>query len=122
MAAAKKTAIFVYGSLRQGGQFHGILENSKGPRMARTEAQYSLVNLGAFPGLVAGGETAVVGEVYLVDRHTLARLDQLEGHPDFFQRGPLRLETGEEVQAYLLPAQQAEGRPAIPSGDWMKTG
>ena len=85
---------------------------------ARTEAAFELVSLGAFPAMIAGGATAVVGEVYEIDPVTLAALDRLEGHPRFYQRRPIRLADGDEVLAYLLSPEQARGRTRIPSGDW----
>ena len=68
--------------------------------------------------IVAGGATAVVGEVYEIDPVTLAALDRLEGHPRFYQRTAIRLEGGDAVLAYLLSPEQARGRTRIPSGDW----
>ncbi|TNF24106.1 MAG: gamma-glutamylcyclotransferase [Deltaproteobacteria bacterium] len=72
--------------------------------------------------MVPGGATAVIGEVYEVGPRTLAALDRLEGHPGFYERRPIRLEDGEEVQAYLLSAAQVRGRPRIASGDWLDHG
>ena len=85
---------------------------------ARTEAAFELVSLGVFPAMIAGGRTAVVGEVYEIDPVTLAALDRLEGHPRFYERTAIRLEDGDEVLAYLLSPEQARGRTRIPSGDW----
>ena len=85
---------------------------------ARTEPAFELVSLGAFPAMLAGGNTAVVGEVYAVDRAILAGLDRLEGHPHFYRRQLVRLKDGERVLAYLLRREQAQGRPTIESGDW----
>jgi len=95
------------------------------------------VSLGAFPAMIAGGTTAVVGEVYEIDPVTLAALDRLEGATEdpaepgpqggsgdakrrtrFYQRTAIRLEDGDEVLAYLLSPEQARGRTRIPSGDW----
>jgi gamma-glutamylcyclotransferase (GGCT)/AIG2-like uncharacterized protein YtfP len=70
--------------------------------------------------MIAGGRTAVVGEVYDVDAVTLAALDRLEGHPRFYERRTVRLDDGDEVAAYVLPNEQAHGRRRIPSGDWMQ--
>ena len=110
--------VFVYGTLRAGEANHGLLEHQTLVARARTEAAFELVSLGSFPAMVAGGTTAVLGEVYEVAPVTLAALDQLEGHPRFYRRSPIRLEGGDEVLAYLLSPERAQGRPRIPSGDW----
>ena len=44
-----------------------------------------MLDLGAFPAVV-GGNTKIVGELYEVDKATLASLDRLEGHPSFYER------------------------------------
>ena len=119
VTAATRTQIFVYGSLRSGGINHSLLGSSTLVRRARTESRFELVSLGPFPALVRGGETAVVGEVYEVDRRTLAELDALEGCPDFYRRERVRLDDGEAVLAYLLAHEQVENMPRIPDGDWI---
>ena len=113
-----RARVFVYGTLRAGEPNHDLLQHQALVARARTEAAFELVSLGSFPAMVTGGTTAVVGEVYEVDPLTLAALDELEGHPRFYRRTPVRLEGGDEVLAYLLSPERARGRPRIPSGDW----
>ena len=112
------TKVFVYGTLLSGEPNHRLLAHAQLLGEARTEPLFELVSLGAFPAMLAGGDTAVVGEVYAVDRATLADLDRLEGHPHFYRRKLIPLEDGERVLAYLLRREQAQGRPTIDSGDW----
>jgi gamma-glutamylcyclotransferase (GGCT)/AIG2-like uncharacterized protein YtfP len=112
------TRVFVYGTLLQGEGNHDILAGARFLGPARTPPGYALHDLGAFPGLVAGGEHAVEGEVYIVGPDTLARLDQLEGHPRFYRRAPIALEDGSAVETYLLPPDRVVGRPVITSGRW----
>ncbi len=112
------TRVFVYGTLLSGEPNHRVLAGAELLGEARTEPAFDLVSLGAFPAMIPGGSTAVVGEVYVVDRGTLAALDHLEGHPRFYRRRRVRLEDGEEVLAYLLSREQAHGRPKITSGNW----
>jgi gamma-glutamylcyclotransferase (GGCT)/AIG2-like uncharacterized protein YtfP len=64
----------------------------------------------------------VHGEVYRVDDRTLAALDHLEGHPDFYVRSVIGLEAGREVWTYLLDAERVRGRPRIPCGAWRVRG
>jgi gamma-glutamylcyclotransferase (GGCT)/AIG2-like uncharacterized protein YtfP len=72
-------------------------------RTARTSPRFSLVDLGPYPALVAGGNQAVDGEVYEVQSSHLARLDDFEEHPAFYVRETIRLIDGIDVYAYLLP-------------------
>ena len=113
-----KIRVFVYGTLLDGEPNHRLLVSAALVGEARTEPTFRLVSLGAFPAMVAGGRTAVAGEVYEVDAGTLAGLDRLEGHTNFYERRRIRLEDGAEVLAYLLDEEQARGWPAITSGDW----
>ena len=82
------------------------------------EPLVTLYDLGPFPGLVPRGSQMVAGEVYEVDKPTLAALDRLEGHPDFYRRTTIALHDGRPVLAYLLTIEQVGGRPIIASGAW----
>jgi len=83
-----------------------------------------MLSLGGFPGVVASGDTSIVGEIYdCEDALVYGYLDMLEGHPTFYQRTEMSVtdDAGEahDVSVYLLPTQYLEedlGR--IPSGDW----
>ena len=69
--------------------------------------------------MVAGGTTAVVGEVYEVDPVTLAALDRLEGCPDLFRREDLPLTDGRTALGYVLqPSARPEEAVVIESGSW----
>lgn len=114
------TRVFVYGTLLAGERNHRLLVGATLVGEARTSPTFTLHDLGAFPGLVRGGTHAVAGEVYEVNALTLAALDRLEGHPDFYQRMRLELEDGTTVQTYLLRPAQVEGCPAIASGSWKR--
>lgn len=112
--------VFVYGTLRAGEPNHDLLDGQILVRHARTGPVYELVDLGPFPAMVGGGRTSVVGEVYEIDRSTLAALDRLEGHPRLYQRQPIVLEDGDEALAYLFRRERVRGRPRIDSGDWLE--
>lgn len=110
--------VFVYGTLLAGERNHHLLDRSQLVASTKTRPVYTLHDLGLFPGLVAGGAHAVVGEVYEIDEPTLARLDRLEGHPDFYCRASISLDNGMEAEVYLLPPRHAAPHPIIVSGDW----
>lgn len=110
--------VFVYGTLLSGEPNHRLLATAKPLGPARTALGYRLHDLGSFPAMVEGGEGAVDGELYEVDDGTLAALDRLEGHPDFYRRVPIRLATGEEVESYVMRPGQVEERAVVEAGDW----
>lgn len=112
-------SIFVYGTLQRGEPNHGLIARRAlflGEGL--TEPVFQLRNLGAFPGLVFGGTSAVSGEVYAVDTSTLAAIDALEGHPTFYRRIPIVLSNGALVETYLLRPEQVIGCTLVKSGVW----
>ena len=118
-ASAERTRVFVYGTLRAGGPNHHLLAGQTLVGPARTEPAFEFASLGAYPAMALGGRTSVIGEVYAVDAAGLAKLDWLEGHPEYYRRTPIRLDSGDDVLAYLLSPEHIAGHPRIPSGDWM---
>lgn len=110
--------IFVYGTLLRGQRNHVCLKGARWRGVARTEPGYALYSLGFCPALVRGGQGRVSGELYEVTPAVLARLDLLEGHPNFYCRTPIRLEDGTTAEAYLLPPEDVRGRRRIMSGSW----
>jgi gamma-glutamylaminecyclotransferase len=110
--------VFVYGTLLVGESNHHYLAEARLVREAKTRPAFRLYDLGTHPGLVAGGEYAVSGEVYEVDATTLAALDQLEEHPDVYRRTHIVLDDGTELETYLMPPELVAGHPVIASGSW----
>jgi gamma-glutamylaminecyclotransferase len=113
-----RTLVFTYGTLLSGEPNHRYLAHARLVGEGRTQAAFALYNLRYYPGLVQAGAQAVAGEVYEVDEPTLAALDRLESHPNFYRRTSIVLESGLAVQAYLLTAEQVAGHPIIHSGAW----
>lgn len=111
--------LFVYGSLKRGGQHHAMLGDAEYLGIGVTPPHYWLVDLGEYPALVAGGSTAVQGEIYRIDAATLARLDALEEHPTLYVRTCVHLADGRAVDTYLLPAACAAGFPIVAGGLWV---
>lgn len=115
--------IFTYGTLKKGDYNHYLLKNADYLGEATTDPQFTMLHLGGFPGIVGKGNTPIHGEVYEVDEPTLKRLDRLEGHPDFYERVPLKVNIAEgatlEVEGYILPEKWLDNtRPIIETGDW----
>ena len=90
---SEKTRIFVYGSLLEGLGNHGFLVDQELVSEATTKASYTLIDLGSFPGLLEGGNTAVKGELYDVTESGMRRVNGLEGvDEDYPKRGLYRRE------------------------------
>jgi gamma-glutamylcyclotransferase (GGCT)/AIG2-like uncharacterized protein YtfP len=73
--------LFVYGSLKAGRPLHSVLAGAEFVGAYKTEPEFKLMNLGAFPALVPAtdGGVMVSGEVYKIDEELLNYLDILEG-------------------------------------------
>ncbi len=90
--------LFVYGTLKRGGRAHGLLRGQEFLGAARTVPGYRLYNSGSFPCLKAdpAGTGQVQGERWRVDAVTLRRLDEFEGVPYLFRRGPIVLNRSQQ--------------------------
>lgn len=89
--------LFVYGTLRRGGAAHHLLQDATFLGVARTVAAFALVDLGEYPGLVAG-DAHVEGELWQVPAARIAALDAYEG--ESFVRAPIELADGQAAIAY----------------------
>jgi len=100
--------IFVYGTLRRGAVNHRVLAGvgATFERAARTAARYELATLGPYPALLPSGAHAIEGEVWTIDEPGTAELDRFEDVPNLYVRGPIELEDGEIVDAYLRAEQR----------------
>jgi gamma-glutamylaminecyclotransferase len=112
------TRCFVYGTLLSGEPNHRVLRGSRCLGPARTPPRFKLIDLGAYPGMLADGNTSVVGELYEVNDDVLAALDRLEGHPRYYLRAPIVLAGWQRAETYFFPAAHAAERAVIESGDW----
>ena len=110
--------LFVYGTLLSGEPSHGLLDGARAVGPAKTPPSFGLFDLGPYPAMVAGGTTAVAGELYDVSAPMLAALDVHEEVPILFKRIRIALDDGREAQTYVLDADQVRGRRRIRSGDW----
>ncbi|WP_462321094.1 gamma-glutamylcyclotransferase [Halochromatium sp.] len=108
--------VFVYGTLLRGEVNHRLLQDAEWVGEHRTEPRFSLLQLGAYPGLIAGGRTAVSGELYRVDQAGLKALDVLEDYPRLYDRRLLATRFG-RAWTYLYRG-SVRDRTLIPSGDW----
>lgn len=108
--------LFVYGTLLRGEVNHCLLGDASCLGPHRTEPRFTLLLLGAYPGLISGGRTAVHGEVYALDDAGLLRLDRLEDYPRLYDRGQIPTPYG-RAWVYLYRG-RIRDRSVISSGDW----
>ena len=119
-ADSNHTLLFVYGTLKCGYSNHALLASAHFVGEAATIEEYGFYlgtdkyapNEPEIPFLLANPKTGdaavqVRGELWEVDSITLTQLDELEGHPDWYQRKKITVShvSGKSVSAftYLLP-------------------
>jgi gamma-glutamylaminecyclotransferase len=108
--------VFVYGTLLAGEVNHHLLARSELLGRHRTEPRFTMLDLGAYPGVASGGSTAIAGEVYRIDSKGLELLDRLEDYPRLYDRILISSPYG-RAWIYLYRG-RVNGRAAIRSGDW----
>jgi gamma-glutamylaminecyclotransferase len=112
--------MFVYGSLKKGYGNHGFVETSHFVGEAVTEPKFTMISYGFFPACLTDGVTEIKGEVYDVADSVLARMDRLEGVPDFYQRIRVATSLG-EAWMYVMKRDTIKNVRAIDpieSGVW----
>jgi gamma-glutamylcyclotransferase (GGCT)/AIG2-like uncharacterized protein YtfP len=105
-----KQLLFVYGSLKRGFSNHRQLSRAAFVGECQTAQRYRLFLLGPYPALASEGEHRIHGELYAVDRRTLAKLDVFEGKA--YRRAGVELADGRNAHAYFLVS-ELSGR-AVP--------
>jgi gamma-glutamylcyclotransferase (GGCT)/AIG2-like uncharacterized protein YtfP len=117
--------VFVYGSLKRGEHNHRLLARARFVGEARTQPCYRLRVTSSYPAMIRTDEDplSIEGEVFDVDRATLARLDRLEDNGRLYQREliPVVVEGSPEqpcqVWAYVYLLDVADLAP-WPTGYW----
>lgn len=114
--------VFVYGTLKRGHANHHWLTGATflGRRLL---SGGRLHDLGPYPMAVLSPDQQEVihGELFAVTDVGLARLDELEGYPSFYDRSLQRLSTGETAWVYHGLPEQVADAPAVALGDWSTT-
>lgn len=113
-----KHLVFVYGTLRRGGDNHYMLADSNFLGRYTTEPRYTMFRLGQFPAVVARGDTAIHGEIYRVSDEVFALLDELECYPSVFSRQIIHTPAG-DTWMYLYN-RLVGTEHMVPHGDWLR--
>ncbi|MCF7785726.1 MAG: gamma-glutamylcyclotransferase [Prosthecobacter sp.] len=109
-----KTLVFVYGTLKRGGENHGWIGQQQFVAEAQTAPLYRMVDLGGYPGMVRSADgISIQGEVWSVDEAGLTKLDVLEDtEGGEYERVPVQLEgdfATQRVEGYIY-LHSIEGR------------
>ena len=126
--------VFVYGSLLPSLPNHDLYLSTSTLLGSTTTAtaDYLLVDSrNNFPYAldnVQESTVKLVGMLYEVSDETLARLDMLEGHPNFYRRKKIALADGSDAIAYLLHDESTRKSIALDTdrykrvedGDWKR--
>jgi gamma-glutamylcyclotransferase (GGCT)/AIG2-like uncharacterized protein YtfP len=115
--------IFVYGSLRHGGEnaMSNTFPDSKFVGPATVSG--NLYDLGAYPGMLLNSSSStVVGEVYEVDDERLKELDHFEASSEYWRKQvEITLGTSKQMGwTYEPRSSLCSDRPLITSGDWIE--
>lgn len=100
----RTSLVFVYGTLKRGNHNNRLLTSSTFITRAETVDKMGLMGSGVpfvFREPFVKDKSFlghVVGEVYEVTRPVRDRLDQLEGHPTFYTRVPVRVRLSPSLQ------------------------
>jgi gamma-glutamylaminecyclotransferase len=117
-SVTERCELFVYGTLMRGEHHHDVMVGAEFIAEAETLPAYELVLIDYFPAMLEGGSTRVRGELYRVDRATLARLDALEEVPHYYVRASIALSDGQSAETYLMPRERAANAVPIRSGSF----
>ncbi len=124
------TGLFVYGTLLRGGSRHGEFERCGGTTGAQSAtAKGAILDCGSFPGMLAGTEGTVYGELVGLKDVPLAltHLDGVEGFEGFeasralFRRALIKVSTAAAADqlAWTYLWAGTDRHPRIASGDWL---
>ena len=115
MANHDTVQIFVYGTLMSGQRVSGYLDGCEllGRYCLR---DYTMYNLGAYPGIVPREGETVVGEVYRVPADRLPEMDAYEGEGSLYHRRTVTVKRrrAREINAQAYIYAHTEDLPAEP--------
>jgi gamma-glutamylcyclotransferase (GGCT)/AIG2-like uncharacterized protein YtfP len=107
--------LFVYGTLRAGGEASELMGNSIHEQTGVKLENYALYDHGEYPFAIVQMGESVTGDIFLVDTDRLAMLDEYEG--DMYNRIE---DLTTSLQLYIKADNDTEIFPKIDSGDWIE--
>ena len=120
MTRPARDLLFTYGTLMRGYGLHRVLAGGA-TRVGEGSVAGALLDLGRYPGLVAG-RGRVRGELYrLYRRELLPVLDREEGYNFERRRAVVTLDDGRRERAWIYRYRGPRtGAVAIPHGDYRR--
>jgi gamma-glutamylcyclotransferase (GGCT)/AIG2-like uncharacterized protein YtfP len=125
--------LFTYGTMRKKCYNNGRIAGSKFIGYAETcepfimvakkyPRQIPYVGRVSSQNIFHGAELPIVGEVYLIDKNTLHRVDRAEGHPYCYERElcHVRMDNGDILPAYIYTydVEECDYNP-VSTGDFL---
>mgnify|MGYP003605953359 CR=1 FL=1 len=120
--------VFVYGTLRKGGD-NDITRLSPPPRyVGNSEISGLMYHLGAYPGVVLTDDASqpIIGEVYAIEPALEQVLDEIEmiypqQRDEYFKRHVVVRVGLQQLSCLVYEINPAyiQGKPQIASGDWV---
>lgn len=117
--------VFVYGTLKKGFSNHRLLAGAEFLGAAQTVEKYAMYSTGTPIVLKDEAVSPIFGELYRVNEKTLAALDSLEGHPDWYRRQEVEVlvdevERGRRLETAWLYFSLDKRGILVPSGKFLK--
>jgi len=109
--------LYLYGTLMRDGCRNKAISDQKFLREAETTAEYQLLDLGSFPGLVRveEGGRKVKGELWEIHKSRIPLLDSIEGAPNMYRMESIHVE-GETRPVYSYFFKLRSKNPTIYEG------
>lgn len=122
--------VFVYGTLRpphrdtpaDDSRYYPQVEKYIQKAMPARVLNCTLYNLGTYPGATRGNNV-LQGDLLTVKSEAMAVMDRIEGHPVFFRREKVEVQTDNgltKAWIYWTSKGAVIGRQRIANGDWFK--
>jgi len=113
--------VFVYGTLRQGCANHHLLKDAYCYGVGSTLSKFAMYLVSGFPYVTSSeSRYQIVGELYAVDKITLAELDKMEGHPIHYERSETVVEVNGEQYSAWMYFRNPQGK-LLQNGDFKET-
>lgn len=103
--------LFVYGTLKDGFSNSNFLKECEFHSTSYTVEKYDMVSCGMFPAVKESGDIGVIeGEVYIIDKLILDKLDVLESNGFLYHRKLIEIANQEDlVWMYFIINEIAAG-------------